>query len=155
MTPEEARTWIIRTSLTLTTCVFAFLVIAPIAGYPLDPGANHVIRLLQILTPVFVGYLGSAAHFVFGDNTSAASSQQQLSPNAVLMIKGPVLAWVIMAVLSFTAYGLSNRRGVPAGSGWSFDLLSGLLTVTLSLLSATTNLAVSYLFKTEKKSQAA
>ena len=151
MTPEQARNWIIKTSLILTTCVFAFLVIAPILGYPLDPGANHVIRLLQILTPVFVGYLGSASHFVFGDNASSAANQQPLSPNAILLIKGPVLAWVIMAMLCFTAYGLSNRYGVAPGSGWSFDLLSGLLTVTLSLLTATTNLAVAYLFKAEKK----
>ena len=89
--PNQARNWIIRTSLVLTTCVFAFLVVAPTIGYPLDPGANHVIRLLQILTPVFVGYLGSAAHFVFGDNTSATDVQKPLSPNAVLMIKG--LCW--------------------------------------------------------------
>ena len=149
MTPEQARSWIIKTSLILTTCVFVFLVIAPAIGYPLDPGANHVIRLLQILTPVFVGYLGSAAHFVFGDNTSA-TEQKPLSPNAVLMIKGPVLAWVIMATVCFTTYGLSNRHGVPPGSGWSFDFLSGLLTITLSLLTATTNLAVAFLFKAER-----
>jgi len=151
MTPDQARTWIIRTSLLLTTALFAFVVIAPTAGYPLDPSSNHVIRLLQIVTPVFVGYLGSAAHFVFGDTSGSASNQPQLSPNAVLLIKGPVLAWVVMSTLCFTAYGLSNRPSAAPGSGWSFDFLSGLLTVTLSLLTATTNLAVAYLFKAEKK----
>jgi hypothetical protein len=151
MTPDQARTWIIRTSLILTTSVFAFVVIAPTVCYPLDPSSNHIIRLLQIITPVFVGYLGSASHFVFSDSAPAAN-QQQLSPNAVMLIKGPVLAWIVMSTLAFTAYGLSNRASAAPGSGWSFDFLSGLITITLSLLTATTNLAVTYLFKAEKKS---
>ena len=149
MTHEEARHWLISKSLLLTTVLFVFLVVAPFAGFPLDAKSNDPVHLLEILIPVFVGYLGSAAHFVFGSGGVQTSRGKKLSANAVLLIKGPVLAWSIMSAAALITFGLSNRMGVPVGSGMTFQLLSGTLTVALSLLTATTNIAVAFLFKSE------
>jgi len=154
MEREAARSWIIKVSLGLTGGVFIFLVLSPFLGYPLDPGAGDLIRLLEILFPVFLGYLGMATHFVFrseGTAKAGAAEEPPLSSNAVLLIRGPVLVWMAMIVAAFTAFGLANRAGAPAGTGMSVDLLAGLVTAALGLLAATTSVAVSYLFSGGEK----
>ena len=132
-------------SLLTTTAVFVFLIIAPQAGYPLT--MDQAIRILEIILPVFVGYLGSAAQFAFRENAPVNDTPL---PNPALMnllIKGPIIAWVVMSITSLTAFGLSNSSSAAADEGWSVDLLAGVMTIALSLLTVTTHAAVSYLFR--------
>jgi hypothetical protein len=63
MTTDEARRWIVLASLTITGAVFVFFLLAPVSGYPLEIAQAQGI--FQIVLPVFLGYLGSATHFVF------------------------------------------------------------------------------------------
>lgn len=145
MTVRHARGWLITASLAITTCVFLFLLLAPGLGYPLE--FPQAVRLLEILVPVFLGYLGSAAHFVF----SAAPEVQVAIPNdkapfVSLMIRGPVIAWAICSVAVLVAFGFSNRAQALDGEGMSVDQLAAIITSILGILSATTSVAVSFLF---------
>jgi hypothetical protein len=81
MTVDGARRWIIITSLVVTGLAFAFLVAAPPLGYPL--GWDQSQRIIEILLPVFLGYLGTATHFVF--HTGNQDKQLHLGSRAPLL----------------------------------------------------------------------
>jgi hypothetical protein len=153
MTIEQARGWLIRTSLAISFVILLFVVVAPgVLGFPLDADRGQDTRILQIILPVFVGYLASASHFVFSERGQAAAADTRpLSGNALTLVKWPVLAWGILSVAMMGAFWYSNRSSGPPGSGWTVDKLAAYLTIGLSLLTATTNIAVNYLFAKEKK----
>jgi len=65
LTVAGARIAIVVFSLGITGVLLTFLILAPALGMPFNPGRNENIRLIEIIVPVFFGYLGSAAHFVF------------------------------------------------------------------------------------------
>ena len=69
LSTANARNALIAMSLTLTTGLLGFFLVAPAAGYPLQ--FDDSMRVLQILLPVFLGYLGSATTFAFRSNTDA------------------------------------------------------------------------------------
>jgi len=50
-------------------------------------------------------------------------------------------------------FGYSNRISAKAGSGMSLDVLASLLSAALGLLAVTTNVAASYFFAAEKRSE--
>ena len=62
MTVDQARKWLILSSLIITGVQMIFLFVAPIVDSPIF---SKISDLLQIVTPVFLGYLGSASHFIF------------------------------------------------------------------------------------------
>src|SRR5258707_9890909 len=63
VTSQQAREWLIYSSLTACGTVFVFLFIAPVSGYPIE--GRDALRVVEVLIPGFLGYLGSAAHYVF------------------------------------------------------------------------------------------
>src|SRR5208337_1230324 len=90
MTIESARTWIIIASLALTGCQLMFFIVAPVVGFPLETPNN--IELLRIVLPVFLGYLGSASHFVFKcDHTKIRGRAQYLG----ILVIGPLLIYTL------------------------------------------------------------
>jgi hypothetical protein len=155
MTLEQARGWLIRTSLVISFIILLFVIVGPGAlGFPLDAERGQDTRILQIILPVFVGYLAAASHFVFSDRgQESATDERTLSGNALTLVKWPVLAWGILTVAMLGAFWYSNRAGGPPGAGWSVDKLAAYLTIGLSLLTATTNIAVNYLFAKGKATQ--
>ena len=58
----KARKWIVIASLAEVDSVFVFVLIAPLAGYAL--GWSQSLRMIELLTPVFLGYLGMATQFM-------------------------------------------------------------------------------------------
>jgi hypothetical protein len=150
MTAGQARLWIIKASLLLTSMTFAFFALTPIFGYPLT--FEQSLVQLQIVLPVFVGYLASAAVFVFAlsrrENTAA--DEDKLRPGASLLIRGPIFLYGFAFLIVTIAFGYSNRIGSNDGQGMSVDTLSSFLAVCLSVLTATTGSAVAYLFGVEE-----
>jgi hypothetical protein len=155
MTIEQARGWLIKASLGISFLILLFVVVAPgVAGFPLDAARGQDTRIVQIILPVFVGYLASASHFVFSERGAAAATEARLLPaNTVTLVKWPVLAWGVLTVAMLGAFWFSNRPGGPPGIGWTVDKLAAWLTVGLSLLTATTSIAVNWLFAREKKGE--
>jgi hypothetical protein len=137
------RKWLILGSLAITTVVLAFYGIAPAAGYPLD--YDDALGVIQVITPVFAGYLGSATAFVFGTARSAAALAENASLIRIL-VRAPLVVFVIAWIAITVAFGYSNRPTAVVGSGMSVDQLSTYITIALGLLSLTTATAVSNLF---------
>jgi hypothetical protein len=150
MTVAEARVWLVKSSFVATASLFVFFVLAPLFGYPLD--GPQIWRVLQIVSPVFVGYLGAAAQYVFAQKTAHEPSAEIVaSPLFALFIRWPIVVFAIMVTVLLIAFGLANRRVNPAPVHLGIEDLSTGLAVALGLLTVTTNVAVMRLFGQEGK----
>ena len=143
VTFEEARRWILKTSLMVCAGVFAFFMIAPALGYPLSFAESF--RLMQLVFPVFVGYAGQAAYFLFAGQN--APQIQLAQPDLFsLILKGPIVVFLISFFLLCAVFGWVNRTGQTViGSGMTPEQFSLALAVLLGLLTVTTNAVVSFL----------
>ena len=148
MTVDSARKWLIVSSLAITGCQMVFLLVSPVVGFPLRYPKN--LALLQIVSPVFLGYLGSAAHFIFQNPVPAVPVQNKFLG---FLVKGPLIIYVLAACSSFVAFGYSNRQGAPVGAGMSVDNLGTALSLSLGVLAITTSVLSSYLFVATKQRQ--
>lgn len=140
MTVDQARRWIILASLIITGIQMVFLLLSP-AILPLEYPEN--LDLLQIITPVFLGYLGSSAHFVFMNPPPAVAVNNQFLP---LLVKGPIIIYASAMVAAFGTFWYTNRPGAPLGGNMTVDHLSTAMSLALGVLAATTAVIVSYLF---------
>ena len=131
-------------SLIITAGEFLFFLIAPIMDYPLT--FPQSVRLLEIVLPVFLAYLGSAARFVFPQAPSPDPGRMALPNLAGLLVRGPVLVYGLVTIAALLAFGYSNRISAQIGTGMDIDTLAGLLSAALGLLTVTTNVAIAYLF---------
>ena len=141
MTVAQARQWLTIASLAATCTLFVFLVLAPGNFYSLDP--SDAPRLMQIILPVFLGYLGAIAQYVIG-----AGHDPNVSLRggfvAELMVKGPVVIFVLGMSAILLAFQLDQR---PGGRGlWTVDQLALYVTGALSVLTVSTNVIISHLF---------
>src|SRR5262249_1105999 len=122
-----------------------FFLVAPAVGYPLTWDQSS--RVFEIILPVFLGYLGSATHFLFRGRPNLKPIELQDDSGMLgLLIRGPLLVFGIAAVAIVFAFGYANRASAPGGYGMSVDALAGSFTAVIGLLAVTTNVAVSYLF---------
>jgi len=144
------RRWLVIASLSSTVAVFLFFILAPALGYPLI--YEDALEIVQIVVPVFMGYLGTAAQFVFAqNNASDPKLRRSATPLLRLMVRGPIVAFVVIITASLIAYGYTNRSDAPMDSGMSLSLLSAIVTASLALLTVTTNAAVAYLFAAQSQ----
>jgi Na+/citrate or Na+/malate symporter len=145
LTPNSARRWLLVTTLCFTLAVLLFFMLAPAFGYPLE--FSQSLHLLEIVLPVFLGYLGYGALYVFRPRSSHSESsvEPEASDLMPIMIVGPLLVFAIAAIALIVAFGIMNSR--DTGGGMSVEQLSGALSTILGLLNATTNVAVAFLFR--------
>jgi hypothetical protein len=142
MTSTEARNWLVTASLTLTAGSFVFFLVAPALAYPLT--FAQALRIVEIIVPVFMGYLGSAALYLFQGRVAV---QLVGDPGLIrLMIRGPIIAFAVIRIGLLAAFGISNRGSAPMGAGMSVDVLAASTTAALGILTVTTNLAIARLF---------
>jgi hypothetical protein len=114
MTTDQARGWLINASLSATGLLFVFLVLAPLAGFPLE--FQDALRLLRIAVPTFVGYLGTATHFLFVPKNKAPTDAD-IVPHLSSLAVGPPVLFFIITACSLSAFGYANRESGPPGSG--------------------------------------
>jgi hypothetical protein len=150
MTVFEARRWIIVASLVIAGAAFSFFVIAPVLGYPLR--FSQAVSILQIVFPVFLGYLGAATQFVF-QKSPPPEDTIQTRPLMGLLIHGPIGLFVLIMVVVTSVFGYSNRASAGPGDGIGVDQLRTLITAALGLLAVTTNVVVAYLFSVQGKAE--
>jgi hypothetical protein len=141
MSINAARQWLIIASISVTGAELIFFLIAPSTGFPLSFPKN--LEILQTILPVFLGYLGAAAHFIFKNPAPPVTAQSQFLG---IMVKGPVVVYALAVIAALAAFGYSNRIGAAIGTGMSVDNLTTSLAITLGILTATTSVVVSYLF---------
>lgn len=148
MDVAKARKWLLLSSLTFTGTILIFFMCAPAMGYPLEFAQS--LRLLEIILPVFLGYLGSAALFVFGTDqpehrTILKEGTHELT---AYLIKGPIIVFALALSALIIAFWRTNNANAQPGSGISVDQLSVGISLILGLLTVTTNIAVGFLFRT-------
>lgn len=151
MTVPDARRWLILASLSLTGGCLVFFLIAPVVGYPLK--YPQPFRLLEILLPVFLAYLGSATLFVFGAQESPTEERAVRTELLGLLVRGPVVVFSLAILSALIAFGVSNSESAPPGAGMNLDTLSLAVSSCVGLLAVTTNVAVSYLFGAPKSTE--
>jgi len=142
---NTARKYLIFLSLAIISVQMAFLFIAPVVGFPLEYPKN--LNILQIVTPVFLGYLGLAVHYIFRQPAPTVTVNEEFLG---LLAIGPICVYTIAMLSAFGAFGYANRSGAPIGSGMTFDSLSTSVSLSLGILSAVTSILVSYLFTGER-----
>jgi hypothetical protein len=141
MTADQARKWIILASLVITGAQIIFLIICPAIGFPLEYPKN--LDLLQIVTPVFLGYLGSAVHFIFANPAPPVTVNGDY---LATLVKGPIVIYACAILAAFGAFGYSNRSGVSLGGAMTVENLATSISISLGILAVTTGVIVSYLF---------
>ena len=149
MTYNSARKWLVLSSLVMLGLYGFFLIIAPVTSYPLE--YEQALQLLQVLFPLFIGYLSAAVVFVFqGDDIT---SNLEVSPLLGSLVKGPFLLVFLLIATVFCAFGISNWPSESAGigEGMPFDMLSTITSLILAIHTGTTSSLVFYLFKSEQK----
>lgn len=137
---DVARSFLIISSLIITGAILIFMISAPEIGYPLEWPQN--LRILQIVLPVFLGYLGSAAYFIFKEKAEPVRVRTRFLG---LLVIGPMIIYALAMLASLVVFGFSNRAA-QTGAGMTVDELSDCLTASLSLLSVTTNFIITRLF---------
>ena len=147
MTVGQARMWLVFAALAITGFALVFFLVAPVAGYPML--YSDAFRELQILLPVFIGYLSAATHFVISGSFKQPSIQAP--PLFPILVRGPLVIFVVAFLSLLWAFGYANRPSAPAGQvGMGVDELSLGVSLILSLLSATTALLIGHLFASKQ-----
>jgi len=138
-------------SLCTSGCLIVFFITAPALGYPLEFAQS--LRILEIVLPVFLGYLGAGALYVF--RSTSPDDRMTFRPAAAPLIgpllKGPVAVFAVAAIALIVAFGMTNGKDAAPGSGISIDQFAAGMTTILGLLTVTTNVAVVYLFQNSGK----
>lgn len=142
---SKARSLIIAADLVLLASLFLFLIIAPVARYPLSSDESWQIG--QIVFPVFIGYLATATAFL----TSQTPALSELGPDRnptdfLLIVIGPIAVFTLALVATFVVFGLSNAPSAHAGTGMTLATLTKIVSGILALLTATTSVVVTKLF---------
>ena len=145
---RKERKRLILMSLVSSACVFVFFLLAPALGYPL--AWEQSIRLIELIVPVFVGYLGAAAHYIF-QSTSGSTKVAPMPELASLVTFGPLLVFLIGSGVVLFVFGYTNRSSAFPGTGMNIDVLSAIFTALLGLLTVTTSVAISYFFSLETR----
>jgi len=145
---DAERIWVVKASLLLAGATFAFFVAAPgLLKYPLD--FDQSIRILQIVLPVFVGYLGLATAFVF-QNTVRSTNVYSNSSLIRLLLRGPIYVYSLGIVVVISVFWQTNLPGGAPASGMTIDQLAWLVSALVGLLAATTGLIVTKIFPTDE-----
>jgi hypothetical protein len=127
----------------LCTAILVFFLLAPSIGYPLE--FSQSMRILEIVLPVFLGYLGTAALFVFRSSPTPEAAPPDNVVNLInVLVKGPIVVFGIVVGALVLAFGRLNSA--EGAGGMSLDELAAGMSLVLGLLTVTTNVMVAYLF---------
>ncbi|XSC43475.1 hypothetical protein ACF1BQ_036845 [Bradyrhizobium sp. RDT10] len=149
MTYQAARIWIVKWSLVILAVYGAALLLAPALRYPLE--FTQSIQLLQMLFPVFLGYLASATVFVFeGEEGTDRNRQTKLLS---MLTRGPFLVTFVLSLALFLAFWLAHSTDINAERmvRFSFDTFTSAFALIIGIHTAVTSALVAYLFGQEKK----
>jgi hypothetical protein len=140
---QSERVWLPGADLTLTGCIILFFVVSPAFGYPLTYDESY--QVMQIVFPVFVGYLATAVAFVVRPVAEQQIDQQRLSVLR-LLIRGPIFLFAGGILIVWLVFGYSNSGYALAGTGMTLKVFTNLHTALLAILAATTGGLIAFLF---------
>jgi drug/metabolite transporter (DMT)-like permease len=143
MTAVDARRKLILLSLVTTVIFSAFLIISPLFT-PFS--SKEALQVVQVVFPVFAGYIGAAVLFLFRGNPSIGTVADPSLLNT--LIYAPfIVFWCLAAAVLFYFY-LSNQP--DHGQGMTFPELMTYVTLIISFMNVTTGALGAFLFQSEE-----
>src|SRR4051812_24438168 len=101
---QAARIAVCLYSLSISGILIFLLILAQPLGLPFDYGKQENLRLMDIVLPTFLGYLGAASHFVFNGNRGRDVDDRNAGMMMIL-IHGPFAIFGLgLCALFFTYY---------------------------------------------------
>lgn len=145
---QSARLAVVLYSLGITGTLIIFLILAQPLGMRFDYGQEQNLRLIDVILPTFVGYLGAASHFIFNSNRGREVEPEN-GAMLRLLVHGPFLIFILAVSSLFFAHYISHRPlpdDAPRIDEMDFATLSRYLSICLALLAGTVSVISSYLF---------
>ena len=149
MTIQESRRWIVHWSLGLIALYGVFFLLALVLHYPLV--FEQSAQMLQIIFPIFLGYLATAIVFAFEGREVETRAPDLLGP----LTKGPFLVSLLLSIALFVAFWVadSTHSSAQPTTPMTFDVFSSLFAAIVGIHTATTSALVAYLFGAERRKQ--
>jgi len=142
MTKSEARVWIVSASLVLTFFSIVFFLTVPYVSVIFRERA--IEDAYKMILPLFVGYLAAATQYVI---QSRSQEIEEPYPLLKLLVIGPIIGCAASLIILVAVYWLSNAYG---DQGMTPDSLTTWVSLILSVLAATSNVLVAWLFQTRR-----
>lgn len=140
MTPLEARRTIVLYSLMTTVVLTGFLIVSPLL---IQIESQDTYRLVQIVFPVFAGYLGSAVLYLF----QGARSEVTVADPTLLkyIVYGSFSIFWFLDVAVFGFFYLSNMPEIKI-KGMQLGELANYLTLLIAFMNVTIGAMTAFLF---------
>ena len=120
-----------------------FVSIGTALGFPLE--YEQALILGKITLPTFIGYLAIAAVYATSQARSRPPSSRRL-PLIKALLYGPMILFWIVNLATFMAFYFNNTHST---SEFTFDTLSNIVSITVSILVASTSVVITGLFQSE------
>jgi hypothetical protein len=116
---------------------------------------EEVIRVLQIIFPVFIGYLSlAAAHVSRGISPGRlATRDSEFASRQItqLVLRGPIYVVGLCLIVLTAAFWISNIPSARPGNGMSLDNFCWFLSLLMGLLAASSALIIARLFPSMRR----
>lgn len=145
MTVASARKHLLLFALGNTGAHVLFFIVAPAFGYKLTFG--EALRMIEVVSPVFLGYIGAATQYVFQPQGAKVRSGTQHSDLLSILVWGPIIIFSLTSIAALAVFGVVNRIN---GVGMTPETLSLILASNIGLLTVSTNVIVSNVFNQEQ-----
>jgi hypothetical protein len=145
MTLDSARKKLLLFALGNTGAHLFFFIVAPALGYKLT--FPEALRMVEVVSPVFLGYIGAATQYVFQRGTVPSAEVRNRDLLGIL-VWGPIIIFTLTSIAALTAFGVANRDNGP---GMLPETLSLILASNIGLLTISTNVIVSNVFNQSPK----
>lgn len=145
---QSARIAIVCYSLSITGSLILFLILAQPIGIRFNYSQEENLRLIDVITPTFFGYLGAASHFIFNSNKGREVSVEN-EGILRLLIHGPFIIFILLVGSVFYTFYYTNLPQALDDKRiavMSFNSLSRYLSICLAILAVTVSIISSYLF---------
>src|SRR5688572_26684576 len=90
---QSARVAVVAYSLGITGVLIVFLILAQPLGMRFDYAQEQNLRLIDVVLPTFLGYLGAASHFIFNANRGREVDPEHAGMLR-LLVHGPFLIFI-------------------------------------------------------------
>lgn len=134
-----------------TASMFGTIALFPFI-YVLDAPLTSadLLRVLQQILPVFVGFLVSAIGYAFATRRELLITPERYEMINFILIWSFIFYWI--GLLATTGLFLwSHSRFAPVGDGMDRDVLFGILTLLLSCVTGMTGLITTKMFLEESQ----
>lgn len=144
MNYDQARNFLVISSILILLAIGIFSIMSPITKYPLK--FDQSIQIIQTIFPLFLGYLSSAMVFITSD--SFRVSKKKVPKLMQIIIYGVSILFSLLLIFTFISFGISNWPSEQVRIlNFTFDSLMILISSFLGIHAATTSGIVAYLFK--------